>query len=63
MFLKENPRDSDNMILLAASYRNIWKINDSIHTYEKVLDTQPYNEEVKKEIAELQALEYGEKEE
>jgi hypothetical protein len=23
MFLKENPRDSDNMILLAASYRNI----------------------------------------
>lgn len=60
IFLKENPRDADNIILLGASYRNIWKINDAINTYKRVLEIQPYNEEVKKEIDELEALEYWE---
>lgn len=62
IFLKESPRDCDNIILLAASYRNIGKINDSINTYKRVLEIQPYNEEVKKEVAELEALDYWEQE-
>lgn len=61
-YLRENSRDSDNIILLAASYRNIWKINDSINTYKRVLEIQPYNEEVKKEIIELESLDYWETE-
>ncbi len=62
IFLRETPRDADNLILLAASYRNIWKINDSINTYKRVLEIQPYNEEVKKEIIELESLNYWEEE-
>lgn len=62
IFLRESPRDCDNLILLASSYRNIWKINDAINTYKRVLEIQPYNEEVKKEIIELESLEYWEQE-
>lgn len=62
IFLRDNPRDADNLILLASTYRNIWKINDSINTYLRVLEIQPYNEEVKKEVVELEALWYWENE-
>lgn len=58
-FLRDHPRDTDNLILLGSSYRNIGKINDAINTYQRVMEIQPYNDEVKKEIAELEALNYG----
>lgn len=57
-YIKENPRETDNIILLASSYRNIWKINDAINTYKRVLEIEPYNEGVKKEISQLELLEY-----
>lgn len=58
-YLKDYPRDVENIILLWASYRNIGKILDAINTYKRVLEIDPYNTEVKKEIAELEALEYA----
>ncbi len=58
LYLKDHSRDSENIILLWASYRNIGKILDAINTYKRVLEIDPYNTEVKKEIAELEALEY-----
>lgn len=58
MYIKELPREVDNLILLAASYKHIWKINDAINTYKRVLEIQPYNEEVKKEVELLESLEY-----
>lgn len=61
-YLREDSRNWDNLILLASAYRNIWKIIDSINTYKRVLEIQPYNEEVKKEILELESLDYLEKE-
>lgn len=62
IFLKESPREVDNIILLAATYRNIWKINDAINTYKRALEITPYNEEIKKEISELEELWYVEQE-
>lgn len=58
LFLKDHPRDSENIILLWASYRNIGKILDAVNTYKRALEIEPYNNEVKKEIEELESLEY-----
>ncbi len=62
VFLKYQPRDIENLVLLAWAYKNIWKILDSVNTYNRVLELDPYNEEVKKEIKELEELEYIPKE-
>jgi cytochrome c-type biogenesis protein CcmH/NrfG len=53
IFLKQNPRDTENLILLWASFVWIWKNQDAINAYKRVLELQPYNEEIKKEIDEL----------
>jgi len=52
-FLKSSPRDVENLILLWACYRAIWEYNNSLETYKKVIEIQPYNEPVKQEIEDL----------
>lgn len=56
IFLKENPRDTENLILLWASFKWIWKFQDAVNAYKRVLELQPYNDEIKKEIEELKTL-------
>lgn len=56
IFLKNIPRDVENLILLWACYRAVGEINESIFAYTKVLEIQPYNEAVKEEIESLYEL-------
>lgn len=53
IFLKNHPRDVESLILLWACYKAINEINESIFTYTRVLEIQPYNEAVKQEIDDL----------
>jgi len=56
IFLKEKPRDVENLALLWHSYKNIWKIDDAVITYKRILDIHPYNEEIKNELLEIKSL-------
>lgn len=58
LFLKEQPRNIESLILLAASYKQIGKILDAINTYGRVLEVDPYNQEVKSVVEELKNLDY-----
>lgn len=52
-YLKNAPRDGEWLILLWASYRAIGEYDQSLFTYRKILEIQPYNEAVKQEIEDL----------
>lgn len=54
IFLKNKPRDTENLILLWESYKQLWKNVDALISFKKVLEIQPYNEDVKKEITILE---------
>lgn len=48
--LKERWKDKDNLYLLAASYKNIWKLEDAANVLRRILELDPYNETIKKEL-------------
>lgn len=50
IILKQKPRDIETLILLAWSYKMTLNIDDAINTYQRALEIEPYNEEIKKEI-------------
>lgn len=49
-YLKEKPKDKDNLYLLASSYKNIWQLEDSANVLRRILEFDPYNETIKKEL-------------
>ncbi len=48
--LKERGKDKDNLYLLAASYKNIGKLEDAANVLRRILELDPYNETIKKEL-------------
>lgn len=56
IFLKQSPRDVDNLVLMWDCLKSIWKFQDSINVFKRALELQPYNEYIKKEIEEIEAI-------
>ena len=53
-YLKDKPRDIEKLQLQAFSLDQLWDNEDAILTYEKILELQPYNDDVKKRIKRLE---------
>lgn len=49
-YLKEKPKDKDNLFLLASCYKNIWKMEERANVLRRILEIDPYNDLVKKEL-------------
>ena len=50
LFLSSKPRDIDKLSMKALSLENLWKFNDSIDTYKRILELQPYNTKAKENL-------------
>lgn len=48
--LKVKGKDKDNLYLLASSYKNIWKLEERANVLRRILEIDPYNETIKKEL-------------
>ncbi len=53
-YLKDKPRDIEKLQLQAFSLDQIGKDEDAIITYEKILEMQPYNDDIKTRIKRLE---------
>ncbi len=53
-YLKDRPRDIEKLQLQAFSLDQLWKDEDAIMTYEKILEMQPYNDDIKGRIKRLE---------
>ena len=54
IYLKDKPRDIEKLQLQAFSLDQIWKDEEAIISYEKILEMQPYNDEIKGRIKRLE---------
>lgn len=54
LFLKDKPRDVEKLWMKWYCFEKESKIENSIECYEKILEFQPYNMEVKERIAKLE---------
>jgi len=63
--LKDKPRDSEKLQLVAYSYDNLWKIENALNYYNKILDLQPYNTKILDRVKEIKEVlnDYSEVEE
>lgn len=56
VFLKDNPKDVDNIVLMWACYKALWMLDEALEIYQKALEIQPYNDNIKKEAQEIYDL-------
>ena len=54
-YLKEKPRNAEKLWIKAYCLEKIWRIRESIEAYSKILDVQPYNNEVIERIKTLES--------
>lgn len=54
IYIKQNPRDVDNLVLLAMCYKNIWKLQDASNTFKRANEIDPYNKEIKEELQKIE---------
>ena len=54
-YLKEKPRNAEKLWIKAYSLEKLWRIRESIEVYRKILDVQPYNNEVIERIKILES--------
>lgn len=56
ILLKDKPKDLELLILMAVSYKNIWDYQKSIIYFNKALNFDPYNEDIKNELEKVEEL-------
>lgn len=56
ILLKDKPKDLELLILMAVSYKNIWDYQKSIIYFNKALNFDPYNENIKIELEKVEEL-------
>ena len=54
-YLKEKPRNAEKLWIKAYCLEKLWRIRESIEAYRKILDVQPYNNEVIERIKILES--------
>lgn len=52
--LKDKPRDSEKLQLMAYSYDNLWELENALIYYWKITELQPYNTKILDRIAEIE---------
>lgn len=53
LFLKQNPRNTEKLKMRWYSYEVLWKIEDALISYNRVLELQPYNSQVLEKVKHL----------
>lgn len=56
-YLKERPRDVDNLISLSEVYKKMGNVKEAVITLKRALDINPYNEFIHRELKELETPE------
>jgi len=56
IFIKNNPRDAEALMLIAYSYKKLWEYKESLVNFKRVLEIQPYNEDIKNEINNIELM-------
>ena len=56
LFLKENPRNTEKLKMKAYCYEVLWKSNDALEAYNRVLELQPYNSQIIEKVKYLEWL-------
>jgi len=59
-YLRDKPRDSENLLSLAVCYKEMWNHRTSIITLKRLLEFEPYNEKTKALLEELETPEIEE---
>lgn len=52
--IKDKPKDTEKLQLIAYSYDYLWKIENALNYYNKILDLQPYNSKILDRVAEIE---------
>jgi len=50
LYLSSKPRDIDKLSMKAICLDNSWKLDESIETYERIIELQPYNTKAKENL-------------
>jgi len=54
IFLKQNPRNTEKLKMKWYCYEVIWKVDEALYAYKKVIELQPYNNQVLEKIKHLE---------
>ena len=54
-YLKEKPRDTEKLQIEGLCYEALWEKNNAMHSFQKILELQPYNEEILEKVQLLQS--------
>lgn len=54
IFLKQTPRNTEKLKMKWYCYEVIWKVDEALYTYKKVIELQPYNNQVLEKIKHLE---------